>query len=214
MSEENLRRLSIRWSEEARADHRQIDRMIALDILHCTDRYLTTRSGDVKKLKPPQTGFRLRCGDYRLFFEEKAKYLSKLLASATAAKHTVKIWPTLLQRIYAASVEIFSRSGISILSLPPQSPSRKSPLRQQLAILKQRHPQPHFTASDLLFWVVLRRFWSRWKQALILVQPETVVRWHRAGFKAYWAWLSRVCSSIRFSKRTLRPSWVRVLTKS
>ena len=38
---------------------------------------------------------------------------------------------------------------------------------------------------------MLRRLWSGWKQALILVQPETVVRWHRAGFKVYWTWLSR-----------------------
>jgi putative transposase len=64
-------------------------------------------------------------------------------------------------------------------------------LRQQPAVLKQRHPQPQFAASDRLFWVVLRRLWSGWQRALILVQPETVVRWHRAGFKAYWAWLSR-----------------------
>ena len=64
-------------------------------------------------------------------------------------------------------------------------------LRQQLAALKRRHPQPRIPASDKLFWVVLRRLWPRWKQALILVQPETVLRWHRAGFKLYWAWLSR-----------------------
>jgi transposase InsO family protein len=38
---------------------------------------------------------------------------------------------------------------------------------------------------------MLRRFWSRWQRALILVQPETVVGWHRAGFKLYWTWLSR-----------------------
>jgi mRNA-degrading endonuclease RelE of RelBE toxin-antitoxin system len=69
VSEEKAPRLSIRWSEEARADLRRIDRQTALDILHCADRYLTTRNGDVKKLKPPQTGFRLRCGDFRLFFE-------------------------------------------------------------------------------------------------------------------------------------------------
>ena len=61
--------LSVIWSEEARADLRRIDRETALDVLHCTNRYLSARSGDVKKLKPPQTGFRLRCGDYRLFFE-------------------------------------------------------------------------------------------------------------------------------------------------
>jgi mRNA-degrading endonuclease RelE of RelBE toxin-antitoxin system len=62
-------RLSIIWSLEARAELRRVDRDTALDILRCTGRFLATRNGDVKKLKPPQTGFRLRCGDYRLFFE-------------------------------------------------------------------------------------------------------------------------------------------------
>lgn len=42
-----------------------------MQILHCLDRLLATRIGDVKKLKPPQTGFRLRCGDYRVFFDQK-----------------------------------------------------------------------------------------------------------------------------------------------
>ena len=64
-------------------------------------------------------------------------------------------------------------------------------LRQQLGVLKQRHPQPRFAAPDKLFWVILRRLWPGWKRALILVQPDTVVRWHRAGFKLYWTWLSR-----------------------
>lgn len=64
-------------------------------------------------------------------------------------------------------------------------------LRQQLAVWKRRHPQPRISASDRLFWVMLRRGWSGRKQALILVEPETVVRWHRAGFKAYWSWISR-----------------------
>jgi len=57
LSEEKTpQRVSIIWSEDARADLRRIDRQIALDILHCTDRFLATRNGDVKKLKPPQTG--------------------------------------------------------------------------------------------------------------------------------------------------------------
>jgi mRNA-degrading endonuclease RelE of RelBE toxin-antitoxin system len=42
-----------------------------MQILHCVDRYLANRSGDVKKLKPPRTGFRLRCGDYRVFFDQQ-----------------------------------------------------------------------------------------------------------------------------------------------
>jgi mRNA-degrading endonuclease RelE of RelBE toxin-antitoxin system len=71
--EKSPQHISIVWSEDARADLRRIDRHIALDILHCTDRYLATRNGDVKKLKPPQSGYRLRCGDYRLFFEERGE---------------------------------------------------------------------------------------------------------------------------------------------
>jgi putative transposase len=49
----------------------------------------------------------------------------------------------------------------------------------------------HATATDRLFWVTLSRLWAGWRRALIIVQPETVVRWHRAGFNAYWTWLSR-----------------------
>ena len=64
-------------------------------------------------------------------------------------------------------------------------------LRQQLAVLKRRHPQPRFAISDKLFWVMLRRLWYGWKCALVLVRPDTVVRWHRTGFKLYWKGLSR-----------------------
>jgi hypothetical protein len=64
-------------------------------------------------------------------------------------------------------------------------------LRQQLTILKQKHPHPRIAVSDKLVWAILRRRWAGWKQALIVVRPETVVRWHRAGFKLYWKRLSR-----------------------
>jgi putative transposase len=64
-------------------------------------------------------------------------------------------------------------------------------LRQQLAVLAVRHPKPQLAQPGRLFWVTLRRFWPGWKQALLIVQPETVVRWHREGFKLYWTWLSR-----------------------
>jgi len=64
-------------------------------------------------------------------------------------------------------------------------------LRQQLAVLNRKHPRPRLRAFDKLFWVLARRFWSGWKQALILVSPETVVGWHRAGFRLYWSAISR-----------------------
>jgi len=55
-------------------------------------------------------------------------------------------------------------------------------LRQQLAVLKRKHPRPRIGAIDKIFWAFARRFWGAWKQSLVLVNPETVVRWHRAGF--------------------------------
>jgi transposase InsO family protein len=64
-------------------------------------------------------------------------------------------------------------------------------LRQQLAVLKRKHPRPTLGPFDKLFWVLARRFWFGWKEMLVLVQPETVVRWHGAGFKAYWAVLCK-----------------------
>jgi len=66
-------RIAVTWSPEARADLRAINRETAMQILHCVDRYLSNRSGDVKKLKPPLTGFRLRCGDYRVFFDHEGQ---------------------------------------------------------------------------------------------------------------------------------------------
>jgi len=65
-------------------------------------------------------------------------------------------------------------------------------LRQQLVALKRRHPRPSLGLFDKLFWVVGRRVWSAWKQSLIIVTPETVIRWHRSGFRMYWRLISRV----------------------
>jgi putative transposase len=66
------------------------------------------------------------------------------------------------------------------------------PQRQQLAVLKRRHPRPRLDLLDRLFWVAIRRFWSAWQQSLIAVTPETVMRWHRGGFRLYWKLISKV----------------------
>lgn len=72
--------LDVIWSPEARTDLRAIDRETAMQILYSVDRYLTRRAGDVKKLKPPLKGFRLRCGDYRVFFDPKGETTIEITA--------------------------------------------------------------------------------------------------------------------------------------
>ena len=90
-------------------------------------------------------------------------------------------------------------------------------LRQQVAVLKRKRPRPKLTILDRLFWTALRRFWSRWSDVLVIVKPDTVVAWHRAGFRLYWRWRSRprggrpkVTKEIRELIRRLadeNPSW-------
>jgi putative transposase len=64
-------------------------------------------------------------------------------------------------------------------------------LRQQLAVLQRSVTRPQLTPRDRWFWVLLRRLWTEWDQVLLIVKPNTVVAWHRAGFRCYWTWKSR-----------------------
>ena len=64
-------------------------------------------------------------------------------------------------------------------------------LRQQVTALQEKRSRPRLALSDRLFWVFLRRLWSRWADVLVVVQPDTVVRWHRLGFRLFWRWRSR-----------------------
>jgi hypothetical protein len=61
-------------------------------------------------------------------------------------------------------------------------------LRQQLAALKRKRPRPRLNSLDRLFWISLRRFWSRWDAVLVIVKPETVVGWHRTDSRLSWRW--------------------------
>ena len=63
-------------------------------------------------------------------------------------------------------------------------------LRQQLAVYQRAGPSPRLRTSDRLFWVWLSRLWTHWRSALVIVQPETVIGWHRKAWKRYWSWKS------------------------
>jgi len=65
-------------------------------------------------------------------------------------------------------------------------------LRQQLTVLRRSAPKRlKLTAADRLFWIWLRRVWSDWKSALMIVKAETVIAWHRKGFRLFWRWRIR-----------------------
>jgi hypothetical protein len=64
--------------------------------------------------------------------------------------------------------------------------------RHQLNLLRRRLPaKPRLTAADRLFFVWLYRLVPSLLNAAIIIQPDTIVRWHRAGFRSYWRWKSR-----------------------
>ena len=65
-------------------------------------------------------------------------------------------------------------------------------LRHQLTVLKRsHHGRLRLDSPDRLLWIWLSRFWSGWRSALVIVKPETVISWHRKGFRLYWRWKSR-----------------------
>jgi hypothetical protein len=64
-------------------------------------------------------------------------------------------------------------------------------LRHPLTVLRRRAPERHLGRSDPFVWVFLSRLWTGWRDAVQIVTPDTVVRWHRQGFARYWRWRSR-----------------------
>src|ERR1700674_2366131 len=65
-------------------------------------------------------------------------------------------------------------------------------LRHQIAVLERsRTRRPYFGRIDRLFWILLSRWWPQWRESLMIVQPETVLRWRRDGWSSLWRYRSR-----------------------
>jgi hypothetical protein len=92
------------------------------------------------------------------------------------------VLPIILSFLVAIRVFFRSRSDTALEALA---------LRQRVAVLKRKRPRPKLNCWDRLFWTALRQCWSRWPDVLVLVKPDTVVGWRRAGFRLYWRWRSR-----------------------
>ena len=64
-------------------------------------------------------------------------------------------------------------------------------LRHQLAVVRCLTHKPKLGQADRLLWLILRRLWPDWRKGLLLFQPQTVIAWHRLGFRLFWRWRSR-----------------------
>ncbi len=64
-------------------------------------------------------------------------------------------------------------------------------LRQQIAALKRERPRPPLDDTDRAFWVALRAAWPRWANHLVIVQADTVAKWHHERFRRHWARISQ-----------------------
>jgi len=67
-------------------------------------------------------------------------------------------------------------------------------LRQQLLVLQRSVKHPKLTPADRTLFVLLASKVQHWQAALLIVKPETVLRWHRQGFRLFWTWKSRTTS--------------------
>ena len=64
-------------------------------------------------------------------------------------------------------------------------------MRHQLGVLQRPVKRPRLRQCDRILWVWLSRFWADWRSSPLIVKPETVIRWHRDGFRLYWRWKSQ-----------------------
>jgi putative transposase len=88
----------------------------------------------------------------------------------------------LLVLVAAASAVFKSRSTLQLENLA---------LRHQLTVLRRSVKRPKLSSADRLLWTWICRVWSDWRSALVIVKPETVIAWHRKGFRLFWTWKVR-----------------------
>ena len=83
------------------------------------------------------------------------------------------------------------RAFFSLLKDPGDLAIENLALRQQLIVFKRLQPRPQLQRRDRLFWVWLSKVWEGWRESLIIVKPETVISWHRQGFRLFWTRISQ-----------------------
>jgi putative transposase len=101
------------------------------------------------------------------------RVLRQFLHLALGALHVLAV---------AASAAFRSRATLHLENLA---------LRHQLGVLRRSVKRPELTSADRLLWVWLYKVWNDWRSCLVIVKPETVIAWHRKGFRLFWTWKVR-----------------------
>ena len=124
-------------------------------------------------------------------------HLSLSFSHPSCEQHSSRRWWIYPHRVMIRLLRVLLRSAAAALKTRRHLALENLALRQQLSVLLTTgHRRPSLTDFDRTFWTMLRRRWSGWKRALVIVQPETVVRWHRQGFK--YLSLVKTSSVLRF----------------
>ena len=133
-----------------------------------------------------------RKAKYNLFFREcVAKRLSLQNIQTCLPSLSLIEFSLLLSSVWRGLFTVLDTLA-SLCQTSVQLRLENLALRHQLAVLRRSAPKRlPLTPADRLFWVGLRRVGTDWKSALLIVQPETVVAWHRKGFRLFWAWKIR-----------------------
>ena len=87
-------------------------------------------------------------------------------------------------------------------------------LRQQLAVFKRKQPKPQIRLLDRLFWVCFKKIFQAWEKCLFIVQPETVAKWHRQGFRLFWRYISKAKAGRKPLTKEVRALIVRMATEN
>ena len=93
------------------------------------------------------------------------------------------MWSVLVSLVLALRATVRTRVALQVEILA---------LRHQLQVLERSRPRSlRLTRADRLLWVWMSRVWDGWRAAVVIVKPETVLAWHRRGFRLFWTWKSR-----------------------
>jgi hypothetical protein len=109
-------------------------------------------------------------------------YLSLLKMQSSLT--TLSLHP--IRSTIALMISTLFRTLLSVLATQCKLALENLALRQQIVVLQCSVKRPRLKKTDRVFWVLLSKIWDDWANTLTLVKPDTVVRWHRKGFRLYW----------------------------